>query len=115
MGSTGDLSLKWNPKNLEIKTRTVERTLEPLVMQVCLNVFTFHHDILPGTIQKDSLSKNNCHVRERERERDERSTSALLCLRLPMSVNEVTYQGRYAVNVGPVQPCTPSTHTQTVT
>ena len=28
-----------------------------------------------------------------------------------MSVNEVTYQGRYAVNVGPVQPCTPSTHT----
>merc|ERR1719216_731783 len=34
MGSTGDLSLKWNPKNLEIKTRTVERTLEPLVMQV---------------------------------------------------------------------------------
>jgi len=26
--------LKWNPKNLEIKTRTVERTLEPLVMQV---------------------------------------------------------------------------------
>ena len=52
---------------------------------------------------------------ERERERDERSTSALLCLRLPMSVNEVTYQGRYAVNVGPVQPCTPSTLTQTVT
>ena len=34
MGSNGDLSLKWNPKNLEIKTRTVERTLEPLVMQV---------------------------------------------------------------------------------
>ena len=62
MGSTGDLSLKWNPKNLEIKTRTVERTLEPLVMQVCLNGFTFHHDILPGTIQKDSLSKKNCHV-----------------------------------------------------
>jgi len=26
--------LKWNPKNLEIKTRTVEKTLEPLVMQV---------------------------------------------------------------------------------
>jgi len=34
MGSTGDLALKWNPKNLEIKTRTVEKTLEPLVMQV---------------------------------------------------------------------------------
>ena len=32
--STNDLTLKWNPKNLEIKTRTVEKTLEPLVMQV---------------------------------------------------------------------------------
>ena len=32
--SSSDMSLKWNPKNLEIKTRTVERTLEPLVMQV---------------------------------------------------------------------------------
>ena len=32
--SSSDLSLKWNPKHLEIKTRTVERTLEPLVMQV---------------------------------------------------------------------------------
>ena len=32
--STSDLTLKWNPKNLEIKTRTVEKTLEPLVMQV---------------------------------------------------------------------------------
>ena len=29
-----DLTLKWNPKNLEIKTRSVEKTLEPLVMQV---------------------------------------------------------------------------------
>jgi len=28
------ISLKWNPKNLEIKTRGVERTLEPLVIQV---------------------------------------------------------------------------------
>ena len=32
--SNGDLSLNWNTKNLEIRTRTVERTLEPLVMQV---------------------------------------------------------------------------------
>jgi len=29
-----ELALKWNPKNLEIKTRSVEKTLEPLVMQV---------------------------------------------------------------------------------
>lgn len=26
--------VKWDPKNLEIRTRTVERTLEPLVIQV---------------------------------------------------------------------------------
>merc|ERR1719278_1590362 len=29
-----DLLLNWNPRNLEIKTRTVEKTLEPLVLQV---------------------------------------------------------------------------------
>ncbi len=29
-----NLSMQWNPKHLEIKTRSVERTLEPLVMQV---------------------------------------------------------------------------------
>ena len=64
----------------------------------------------------DSSAAVVINIRNRKgKERDERSTSALLCLRLPMSVNEVTYQGRYAVNVGPVQPCTPSTHTQTVT
>ncbi len=28
------LSMQWNPKHLEIKTRSVEKTLEPLVMQV---------------------------------------------------------------------------------
>jgi len=32
--SVGELSLKWNPQNLDIKTRSVEKTLEPLVMQV---------------------------------------------------------------------------------
>ena len=34
MGAHPDLTLKWNPKNLEIKTRSVEKNLEPLVMQV---------------------------------------------------------------------------------
>ena len=29
-----DMALNWNPKHLEIKTRSVEKTLEPLVMQV---------------------------------------------------------------------------------
>jgi len=33
---TGQIVLKWDPKNLEIRTRTVELTLEPLVMQVTL-------------------------------------------------------------------------------
>ena len=32
--TNGDLPFTWNPKNLEIKTRTVEKTLEPLVLQV---------------------------------------------------------------------------------
>lgn len=35
-GSNGHISLNWDPKKLEIKTRSVEKTLEPLVMQVCL-------------------------------------------------------------------------------
>ncbi|XP_073966184.1 catenin alpha isoform X2 [Choristoneura fumiferana] len=33
-GTTGGLTLKWDPKNLEIRTTSVERTLEPLVLQV---------------------------------------------------------------------------------
>ncbi|XP_039762989.1 catenin alpha isoform X2 [Pararge aegeria] len=33
-GTTGQLTLKWDPKNLEIRTMSVERTLEPLVLQV---------------------------------------------------------------------------------
>ena len=30
----GTLGAKWDPKNLEIRTMSVERTLEPLVLQV---------------------------------------------------------------------------------
>ena len=30
----GNLQLKWDPKNLEIRTKSVEKTLEPLVTQV---------------------------------------------------------------------------------
>ena len=30
----GPVALKWDPKNLEIRTTSVERTLEPLVLQV---------------------------------------------------------------------------------
>lgn len=35
----GSLHVKWDPKNLEIRTKSVERTLEPLVTQVrfCLD------------------------------------------------------------------------------
>lgn len=30
----GEMTLKWDPKNLEIRTMSVEKTLEPLVVQV---------------------------------------------------------------------------------
>ena len=30
----GPLQIKWDPKNLEIRTKSVEKTLEPLVTQV---------------------------------------------------------------------------------
>lgn len=33
------LSIKWDPKNLEIRTHSVEKTLEPLVMQVFIYFF----------------------------------------------------------------------------
>lgn len=36
----GTLSLKWDPKNLEIRTMSVEKTLEPLVLQVTTLVNT---------------------------------------------------------------------------
>lgn len=32
----GPATLKWDPKNLEIRTTSVERTLEPLVIQVVI-------------------------------------------------------------------------------
>ena len=52
----------------------------------------------------------------REKERDECLNSVLLCLRLLMDLKDltsgggggVTYQGRCAVNIGSVQPRTPS-------
>ena len=36
--SIGTSNHKWNPKSLEIRTTSVEKTLEPLVMQVMLAV-----------------------------------------------------------------------------
>ncbi|XP_076372285.1 catenin alpha-like [Tachypleus tridentatus] len=39
-GFLGGVSLKWDPKNLEICTRSVEKTLEPLVVQVTTLVNT---------------------------------------------------------------------------
>lgn len=32
--SVGGIQLKWDPKDLEIKTRSVEMALQPLVMKV---------------------------------------------------------------------------------
>ncbi|XP_055306700.1 catenin alpha isoform X2 [Sitodiplosis mosellana] len=40
IGDFGTLSLKWDPKNLEIRTMSVEKTLEPLVLQVTTLVNT---------------------------------------------------------------------------
>lgn len=40
MGEFGTLSMKWDPKNLEIRTMSVEKTLEPLVLQVTTLVNT---------------------------------------------------------------------------
>jgi len=39
--ATGSLQIKWDPKNLEIRTKSVEKTLEPLVTQVFLPAFVF--------------------------------------------------------------------------
>lgn len=34
----GTITLKWDPKNLEIRTMSVEKTLEPLVLQVSVKL-----------------------------------------------------------------------------
>lgn len=41
--ASGSLQIKWDPKNLEIRTKSVEKTLEPLVTQVtfCWLFFIF--------------------------------------------------------------------------
>ena len=53
--SASELAMKWNPKNLEIKTRTVEKTLEPLVMQVTTLVSS-------KTSQKKKGKSKRAHV-----------------------------------------------------
>lgn len=40
MADCGQIALKWDPKNLEIRTMSVEKTLEPLVLQVTTLVNT---------------------------------------------------------------------------
>lgn len=40
MAEFGTLNSKWDPKNLEIRTMSVEKTLEPLVLQVTTLVNT---------------------------------------------------------------------------
>jgi hypothetical protein len=41
-GSSAQTVLNWNPNNLEIRTRSVEETLAPLVLQV----FKKHYNLL---------------------------------------------------------------------
>lgn len=40
LSNFGQVALKWDPKNLEIRTMSVEKTLEPLVLQVTTLVST---------------------------------------------------------------------------
>lgn len=40
LGAMVDGQKKWDPKNLEIRTMSVEKTLEPLVLQVTTLVNT---------------------------------------------------------------------------
>jgi catenin alpha len=47
----GPITLKWDPKNLEIRTMSVEKTLEPLVLQVSL---------LPGPAVTVFWAKKTC-------------------------------------------------------
>ncbi|KAJ8026040.1 Catenin alpha-2 [Holothuria leucospilota] len=49
---TGTLSLQWDPKNLEIRTFSVEKTLEPLVTQVTTLVNTRTSSMKKGRSKK---------------------------------------------------------------
>ena len=49
-GVGSEVSFTWNPKHLEIRTRTVEKTLEPLVMQVSRLLFNAHSFVCEITI-----------------------------------------------------------------
>ncbi|XP_050544679.1 catenin alpha isoform X2 [Daktulosphaira vitifoliae] len=52
----GPITLKWDPKNLEIRTMSVEKTLEPLVLQVTTLVNT------KGTSRKKKGRSKRAHV-----------------------------------------------------
>lgn len=52
----GPVALKWDPKNLEIRTTSVERTLEPLVIQVTTLVNT------KGSSKKKKGRSKRAHV-----------------------------------------------------
>ena len=47
--------MKWDPKTLEIRTKSVEKTLEPLVHQVSCLSFDFAGNLLKS-FTKDILS-----------------------------------------------------------
>lgn len=52
----GQVALKWDPKNLEIRTMSVEKTLEPLVLQVTTLVNT------KGPSKKKKGKQPGCEV-----------------------------------------------------
>jgi len=54
--ASGSLQIKWDPKNLEIRTKSVEKTLEPLVTQVCFIAVTAFILVLVMLINKVLLT-----------------------------------------------------------
>ena len=51
----GTLQVRWDPKNLEIKTKSVEKTLEPLVTQVKFITTLLYYDFLEQNAHCDSV------------------------------------------------------------
>lgn len=56
LSNFGQVALKWDPKNLEIRTMSVEKTLEPLVLQVTTLVST-----KGPSKKKKGTQKEVCH------------------------------------------------------
>ena len=59
--TSSEIPFTWNPKNLEIKTRTVEKTLEPLVLQVTTLVSSKSPQKKKGKSKKAIVLVQSCN------------------------------------------------------